>query len=179
MPLTADGNGLDILGTEDCSRASSTGVSPIMRDGRIPYNVLAGRSDHRELKSSTQLSAKCRLRLGCRAAPELASRSQLDCVIVDNQDARLGGLAGYYDRISTNLLAGNCEGALWAQMRIHVVRNGVMDKLGYSSKLNAEWDFVSMLHREGRTAAEGFLQAHADQIGVKSTVDLDLLLEEV
>jgi NTE family protein len=74
---------------------------------------------------------------------------------------------------------GNCEGALWAQMRIHVVRNAVMDKLGYSSKLNAEWEFVSMLHEEGRKAADGFLQANADNIGVTSSVDLDVLLEEV
>lgn len=75
--------------------------------------------------------------------------------------------------------AGNCEGALWAQMRIHVVRNDIMDKLGYSSKLNAEWDFVSMLHQEGRQAAEAFLQANAENIGVKPSVDLDVLLEQV
>lgn len=75
--------------------------------------------------------------------------------------------------------AGNSEGALWAQMRIHVVRNDIMDKLGYSSKLNAEWDFVSMLHQEGRKAADAFLQANAENIGVKSSVDLDILLEQV
>lgn len=75
--------------------------------------------------------------------------------------------------------AGNSEGALWAQMRIHVVRNDIMDKLGYSSKLNAEWDFVSMLHREGRHAANAFLQANSKDIGVKSTIDLDVLLEQV
>jgi len=37
---------------------------------------------------------------------------------------------------------GNSEGALWAGMRIHLVPNDVMSKLGYSSKLNAEWDFM-------------------------------------
>jgi NTE family protein len=75
--------------------------------------------------------------------------------------------------------AGNCEGALWAQMRVHVVRNDIMDKLGYSSKLNAEWEFISMLHQEGRKAAKAFLQADARNIGVKSSVDLDKLLEQV
>jgi len=74
---------------------------------------------------------------------------------------------------------GNTEGAAWAQMRIHVVRNDIMATLGYSSKLNAEWDFVSMLRNEGRRAAEQFLRANGKNIGVRSTVDLDVLLEGV
>jgi NTE family protein len=36
---------------------------------------------------------------------------------------------------------GTGEGALWASMRIHLVRNDIMAKLGASSKLNAEWEF--------------------------------------
>jgi len=74
---------------------------------------------------------------------------------------------------------GNTEGAAWAQMRIHVVRNDIMATLGYSSKLNAEWDFVSMLRNEGRRAAEQFLRANGKNIGVRSTVDLEVLLEGV
>src|SRR5215831_6331583 len=64
---------------------------------------------------------------------------------------------------------GNTEGAAWAQMRIHLVRNDIMSTLGYSSKLNAEWDFVSMLREEGRNAADQFLAANRNDIGVKST----------
>ena len=74
---------------------------------------------------------------------------------------------------------GSSEGAQWAQMRIHLVRNDIMGELGYSSKLNAEWDFISMLHQEGRRAAEKFLTAHSNDIGTRSTVDLDVLLEGV
>jgi NTE family protein len=74
---------------------------------------------------------------------------------------------------------GNSEGALWAGMRIHLVPNDVMSKLGYSSKLNAEWDFISMLRDEGRRAAEQFLEMHGKDIGVKSTADLDTLLQGV
>jgi NTE family protein len=33
---------------------------------------------------------------------------------------------------------GNTEGAQWAGMRIHLVRNAIMNTLGSSSKLNAE-----------------------------------------
>jgi NTE family protein len=70
----------------------------------------------------------------------------------------------------------SCE---WARMRVHIVRNGVMDKLGYSSKLNAEWDFLSMLKEEGRKAAEEFLAAHGDDLGKTSTVDIDRLIAEL
>src|SRR5262245_57203849 len=74
---------------------------------------------------------------------------------------------------------GNSEGAQWAGMRIHLVRNEIMSQLGYSSKLNAEWDFISMLHREGRQAADAFLSDNADNIGKRSSVDLDVLLQGV
>jgi NTE family protein len=74
---------------------------------------------------------------------------------------------------------GNSEGAQWAGMRIHLVRNEIMSELGYSSKLNAEWDFISMLHQEGRRAADAFLSDHADNIGKRSSVDLDVLLQGV
>src|SRR5689334_21422483 len=67
---------------------------------------------------------------------------------------------------------GDTEGKLWAQMRVHLVRNDVMASLGYSSKLNAEWDFLSMLRDAGRKAAEEFLLKHGNDIGVTSTVDL-------
>lgn len=75
--------------------------------------------------------------------------------------------------------AGNTEGARWARMRIHLVRNALMSDLGYSSKLNAEWDFISWLHGEGRKAADEFLARDGKHIGKRSSVDLDVLLEGV
>jgi len=74
---------------------------------------------------------------------------------------------------------GNSEGALWARMRIHRVSNDIMTQLGYSSKLNAEWDFIRMLRDEGRRVAQQFLDEHGSDIGVRSTVDLDILLQGV
>ncbi len=74
---------------------------------------------------------------------------------------------------------GHTEGARWARMRIHMVRNKLMSKLGYSSKLNAEWDFISMLHGEGRKAADTFLATDGKHIGKRSSIDLDILLEGV
>ncbi|WP_331375780.1 patatin-like phospholipase family protein [Sinorhizobium chiapasense] len=71
------------------------------------------------------------------------------------------------------------EGARWASMRIHRVASDTMTDLGYSSKLNAEWEFLTMLHNEGRRSADAFLDAHGDDLGHRSSLDLDLLLEGV
>jgi NTE family protein len=74
---------------------------------------------------------------------------------------------------------GRTEGARWAGMRIHVVRNPTMLELGYSSKLNAEWAFLSMLRDEGRRAAGSFLVEHGGDLGHRSSADLDVLLRGV
>lgn len=74
---------------------------------------------------------------------------------------------------------GNCEGKLWASMRIHRIASAAMTDLGYSSKLNAEWDFLCFLRAEGRRSAEAFLDRHSEDLGKRSTLDLDALLEQV
>ena len=74
---------------------------------------------------------------------------------------------------------GDGEGKLWANMRVHLVRNDIMTELGASSKLNAEWAFFEYLHKEGRKAAQTFLEAHAKDLGKRSTLDLDVLLEGI
>ena len=71
------------------------------------------------------------------------------------------------------------EGAQWAGMRIHRVSSEAMTELGYSSKLNAEWEFLTMLRDEGRRSADAFLTAHAADLGWRSSLDLDILLEGV
>jgi NTE family protein len=73
----------------------------------------------------------------------------------------------------------NSESAKWADMRIHRISTEVMVELGYSSKLNAEWEFLCMLRDEGRRAGDAFLNAHHDDLGRRSTFDLDELLEGV
>ena len=74
---------------------------------------------------------------------------------------------------------GHSEGALWADMRIHLIESDALVKLGYSSKLNAEWEFFCMLRDEGRTAAQAFLTKHGQDLGHRSTCDLDVLLRGV
>ena len=73
---------------------------------------------------------------------------------------------------------GDTEGRLWANMRIHRITSEVMLELGYSSKLLAEWAFFCKLRDEGRRAADAFLETHGADVGVRSTFDLDSLLEE-
>jgi NTE family protein len=73
---------------------------------------------------------------------------------------------------------GSGEGARWAQMRTHRIKSDLLATFGVSSKLNAEWDFISLLRDEGRRAASEFLDAHADDLGKRSTADLDVLLAE-
>jgi len=76
-------------------------------------------------------------------------------------------------------LTGDTEACNWARMRVHVVRNPVMNSLGFSSKLNAEWDFLSWLKDEGRKAAQVFLDEHGHDIGKASTLNFEQLLAEL
>ena len=69
------------------------------------------------------------------------------------------------------------EGARWAGMRIHRVASDAMLDLGSSSKLNAEWSFLTMLRDRGREAADGFLTAHGGDVGRRGSLDLCAFLE--
>ncbi|MGC3964898.1 MAG: patatin-like phospholipase family protein [Rhodocyclaceae bacterium] len=71
------------------------------------------------------------------------------------------------------------EGARWASMRIHRIASDVMLDLGYSTKLNAEWEFLVMLRDQGRAAAQAFLDDHGADLGQRSTLDLEALLQGV
>jgi NTE family protein len=73
---------------------------------------------------------------------------------------------------------GHGEGARWAGMRTHRIMSDTLADFGASSKLNAEWEFVSLLKEEGRKSAGAFLTAHSEDIGKRSTTDFDALLAE-
>jgi NTE family protein len=73
----------------------------------------------------------------------------------------------------------NSECGKWAGMRIHRISSEMMVELGYSSKLNAEWEFLCMLRDEGRRAGDAFLRDHREDLGQRSSFDLDELLAGV
>ena len=71
---------------------------------------------------------------------------------------------------------GNREGARWAAMRVHRIASTAMAELGYSSKLNAEWDFLCLLRDEGRRTADAFLEAHRNDLGQRPTLNIEALV---
>lgn len=59
------------------------------------------------------------------------------------------------------------------EVLIHSIRSDeTMAKLGVSSKLNTDWDFLCHLRDLGRAQAERWLAATRDDIGVRSSVDV-------
>lgn len=58
---------------------------------------------------------------------------------------------------------------------MHRIASAMMNELGASSKLNAEWEFLTMLRDEGRRAATEFGEKHVDDIGVRATFDFETL----
>jgi NTE family protein len=73
---------------------------------------------------------------------------------------------------------GSGEGARWAKMRTHRIMTDKLIEFGASSKMNAEWEFLAMLKVEGRKSADEFLASHGEDVGSKSSADLDILLSE-
>ena len=75
--------------------------------------------------------------------------------------------------------AAGGEAGRWAETRIHrIISDGLAD-LGASSKLNAEWPFLTMLRDKGRETAQAFLDRRRSDLGRRSTYDIDVLLEGV
>jgi NTE family protein len=72
---------------------------------------------------------------------------------------------------------GRGEGAQWAGMRLHRIATERVTELTSSSKMITEWPFLCGLRDEGRRTAGLFLDAHAGDLGKRSTVDLDALLQ--
>jgi NTE family protein len=74
---------------------------------------------------------------------------------------------------------GHGEAKNWHNMRLHRITSDILVGLGQSSKLNAEWEFLEMLFEEGRKSAIAFGKKHLKDVGVRSTFDIDSLLEGV
>ncbi|QBR00691.1 patatin-like phospholipase family protein [Paraburkholderia pallida] len=75
--------------------------------------------------------------------------------------------------------AGSAEGRRWSTMRLHRIHGAKLVTLGSSSKLNAEWAFLTMLRDEGRRDTEAFLAHDGARLGVSSSFAFEALLEGV
>lgn len=67
----------------------------------------------------------------------------------------------------------------WSDVRLHRIATPKLAELGSSSKMNAEWDFLSMLRKEGRTCADAFFAEQGAALGKRSTFDIDELLDTI
>jgi len=68
--------------------------------------------------------------------------------------------------------SGFDDGGRLKRMYIHCIdAEEEMRKLGVSSKLNAQWDFLMYLFELGRARGAAFLDAHYDQLGRESSTD--------
>ncbi len=68
---------------------------------------------------------------------------------------------------------GIIDGKHLNRLFIHsIFADAVMKKLGASSKLNADWSFLQYLHAAGRNAADTWIEASFDRLGIASTIDI-------
>jgi len=71
---------------------------------------------------------------------------------------------------------GQCEGQLWARMRMHRIESSYLNTLDYTSKLTAQWSALTALRDEGIKAADAFLREHGQDLGRRASLDLSELL---
>lgn len=75
--------------------------------------------------------------------------------------------------VTRQLDEGQLDPARYKRMLIHRIGGAAeLKSFDASSKLNAEWGFLEVLHDMGYRAASQWVDAHFDQIGKASTVDL-------
>jgi len=69
--------------------------------------------------------------------------------------------------------AENLDTDKYRRLNLHMIESEArMRDLGYSSKLNADWEFLTHLRDIGRNAADEWLERNFDRIGRETTVDL-------
>lgn len=75
---------------------------------------------------------------------------------------------------------GKLEEGRYRQMRVHVIENQeALKPLGASSKLNAEWAFLTHLRDLGRETAQDWLDRHLADVGTRSSVDLRAMFQGI
>ena len=75
---------------------------------------------------------------------------------------------------------GKLDETRYRRERIHIIENqNALIPLGASSKMNAEWAFLTHLRDLGRETATQWLEAHFADVGVRSTVDLRAMFTDI
>ncbi|MEO0913580.1 MAG: patatin-like phospholipase family protein [Pseudomonadota bacterium] len=77
------------------------------------------------------------------------------------------------DFVSRLLEAGELDAAKFRRMHVHILHaHEHLRELDASSKLNAEWEFLQHLFEIGRDTAANWLEAHFEDLGERSSVDI-------
>lgn len=67
----------------------------------------------------------------------------------------------------------------YRDVKLHIIHAAeALKGLDASSKLNAEWAFLQHLFEQGRSWASDWLEVHFEDLGVRSTIDLDDLFAD-
>ena len=84
------------------------------------------------------------------------------------------------DFVSRLIEQGRLDPDTYRHPRIHIIHNQeALMPLGASSKLNAEWEFLTHLRDLGRETARAWLARHYRHIGSKSTVDIRAMFQGI
>jgi NTE family protein len=84
------------------------------------------------------------------------------------------------DLINRLVSEGKLDAEKYRRMRIHLIEaQEDLLPLGASSKLNTEWEFLVLLRDIGRRAAGGWIEAHFNDVGERTTVDMGALFAGV
>ena len=88
--------------------------------------------------------------------------------------AELRGLTFVGKLIDEGKLPRGTGAGQYRRINVHRIElTGAAQTLDAASRLSTDFDFFEMLHNNGRRAARRFLDAHFDDIGVRSTVDFE------
>lgn len=78
-----------------------------------------------------------------------------------------------FDLVDRLLSSGANPGGRFRKVFIHNINpEKIMQRYNLSSKLNADWAFLSTLRDHGRQYAEEWLNQHYDKIGLESTCNV-------
>jgi len=84
------------------------------------------------------------------------------------------------DFVARLLDEGKLDETQYRRAHIHIIENEeALKPLGASSKLNAEWAFLTHLRDLGRETAAAWLARHFDAIGERGTVDLRTMFQGI
>ncbi len=77
------------------------------------------------------------------------------------------------DFVTRLLDTGSLQESQYKRLFVHIIEaDQLLEPLGASSKLNAEWSFLQHLREIGRNQAEHWLADNFNNLGKKSTIDL-------